>query len=114
MLVNVLLPYVPSILELVQHCAADDDRSESTIKMCYGLIGDLADSYSNGQIKQLLLAEWVVQTLRSKVRVTQDTKATMRWAKEVSILSFLCLSNPRRVAPLPVKFTQLKGVQRPC
>ena len=83
LLVNLLLPYVPSILELLQRCFQDEERSDALTKLAYGLIGDLADAYPNGEIKPYLLVNWVASELRSKQRMPQETKKTMRWAREV-------------------------------
>ncbi|CDO70451.1 hypothetical protein BN946_scf184999.g92 [Trametes cinnabarina] len=81
--VDLLLPHVPSMLELVQRCLADSERTENTIKLAVGLLGDLADAFPNGQIKQLLLAEWIANELRMKSRVSPETKKTVRWAREM-------------------------------
>ncbi|PAV15828.1 ARM repeat-containing [Pyrrhoderma noxium] len=81
--VSLLLPYVQSILELVQRCLADEERPESVIRMSLGLIGDLADAFPSGQIKQLLLTDWLAQTLRQKTRLSAETKKTLRWAREM-------------------------------
>ena len=80
---DLLLPYVPSILELVQRCLGDSERTESTIKLAVGLVGDLADTFPNGQIKQFLLADWLANELRMKGRMAPETKKTLRWAREV-------------------------------
>ena len=81
--VQLLLPHSSNILELVQRCLADDDRSETTVKLCFGLLGDLADCFPNGQLKQLLLSEWIASDLRNKRGMSQETKKTLRWAREV-------------------------------
>lgn len=81
--VQLLLPHSSNILELIQRCLADDDRSETTVKLCFGLLGDLADCFPNGQLKQLLLSEWIASDLRNKRGMSQETKKTMRWAREV-------------------------------
>ncbi|KAF9813282.1 hypothetical protein IEO21_05666 [Rhodonia placenta] len=81
--VTLLLPYVQSILELVQRVIADNERSDSAFKLCIGLIGDLADAFPDGQIKQLLLAEWIMTELRARGRLPQETRKTMRWAREM-------------------------------
>ena len=55
----------------------------------FGLIGDLADSFPNGQLKRLLLQEWFASELRNKRGLSAEAKKTMRWAKEVShVLTF--------------------------
>jgi hypothetical protein len=53
------------------------------VKLAYGLLGDLADCFPNGEIKHLLLSEWVASELRSKLRMPTETKKTLRWAREV-------------------------------
>ncbi len=84
-IVGELLPYAPTILELVQRSLADSDRTESTVRLAIGLIGDLADSFPNGDIKSLLLTEWIAVELRSKGRGhSPETKRTIKWAREVS------------------------------
>lgn len=81
--VQLLLPHVQSILELIQRCLSDDERTEAMAKSAFGLLGDLADSFPNGQIKQLLLQEWIATELRNRRGMTSEVKKTMRWAKEV-------------------------------
>jgi importin subunit beta-1 len=81
--VRLLLPHTQSILELVQRSLADDERTDSLLKLALGLLGDLAEPFPNGEIKQLLLSEWVAAELRSKGRLPSDIKKTMRWAREV-------------------------------
>ncbi|KAI5118628.1 hypothetical protein M0805_006995 [Coniferiporia weirii] len=80
---QLLPPYVQSILELVQRCLADEERPESVVRLSMGLVGDLADSFPNGQIKQYLLVEWLAQALRQKTRLSAETKKTVRWAREM-------------------------------
>jgi hypothetical protein len=79
----VLLPHVPAILELVQRCLSDEERSDSITRASFGIIGDLADIFNSGQIRQLLLAEWLANELRSRARLPAETKKTLRWAREV-------------------------------
>ncbi|KIM58066.1 hypothetical protein SCLCIDRAFT_1218905 [Scleroderma citrinum Foug A] len=81
--VGLLLPHSSTILDLIQRCLADDERSESTVRLCFGLIGDLADCFHTGQLKQLLLSEWVAAELRNKRGMSPETKKTMRWAREM-------------------------------
>lgn len=82
-----MLPYVPSIFELIQRSLTDDEKPETVVKLALGLIGDLADTFSNGQLKQVLLADWVALALRNKSRLSPDAKKTLRWAKEVGYTS---------------------------
>jgi len=81
--VQLLLPHSSNVLEFIQRCLADDERTEPTVKLCFGLLGDLADCFPNGQLKQLFLSEWVASELRTKRGMSQETKKTMRWAREM-------------------------------
>lgn len=83
--VNLLLQHAPSVLELIQRCLTDDEKTESLVKLCYGLLGDLADSFPGGQLKQLLLQPWIASELKARHRMNQDVKKTMRWARDVSL-----------------------------
>lgn len=80
---GLLLPHVQSIMELIQRCLADSERTDISVRLCAGLIGDLADAFPDGQIKQYLLAEWIANELRTKARLPLETKKTIRWAREV-------------------------------
>lgn len=79
-----------TILELIQRCLADDERLDSTAKLCFGLLGDLADCFPDGLLKPYLLSEWVASELRSKRGMSSETKKTMRWAREVRIRNLQC------------------------
>ncbi|RXW20145.1 hypothetical protein EST38_g5707, partial [Candolleomyces aberdarensis] len=81
--VNFLVPHVASILDLVQRCLGEEERLDSLLRLSYGLLGDLADCYPNGQIKQYFLQQWVVSELRTKQRMVPETKKTLRWAREM-------------------------------
>ena len=94
LLVVLLLPHVQAILELVQRCLGDSERTESTIKLAVGLVGDLADTFPNGQIKQFLLADWLANELRMKGRMAPETKKTLRWAREVRQYLLYILFSP--------------------
>ncbi|KAG2052327.1 karyopherin Kap95 [Suillus hirtellus] len=78
-----LLPHVPSILELIHQCLADEERSDSIVKLSFGLIGDLADCFPNGQIKEHLLEEWIAHEFHSKRGMQQETKKMLWWAREM-------------------------------
>ena len=72
-----------SILDLVNRCVADEERTDALMRLAYGLIGDLADCFPNGEIKQLLLANWIAAEFRTRHRMPDETKKTLRWAREV-------------------------------
>jgi len=79
-----LIQHSQNILELVHRCLTDEERSDALTRLAYGLIGDLAECFANGQLKQLFLANWIASELRSRSRMPDETKKTMRWAREVS------------------------------
>ncbi|KAH6904461.1 karyopherin Kap95 [Coprinopsis sp. MPI-PUGE-AT-0042] len=81
--VHLLLNHAQSVLDLVQRCLSDDERTDVVMRLSYGLIGDLADSFPRGELKPLLLQPWIVSELRSKHRMPTETKKTMRWAREM-------------------------------
>lgn len=83
-----LLPYVQSILELVSRCVVDEERTDALMRLSYGLIGDLADCFSDGRIKQFLLANWIAAEFRTRHRMPEETKRTLRWAREVCVFAF--------------------------
>lgn len=80
---SLLIPHSQNILELVHRCLGDEERSDALMRLGYGLIGDLAECFAHGQLKQLFLAPWVASELRSRSRMPEETKRTMRWAREV-------------------------------
>ncbi|KAM6493384.1 Armadillo-type fold [Amanita muscaria] len=81
--VNLLIPHVPSMLNLLHRCFQDEERSDGLTKLAYGLLGDIADAFPNGEIKTLLLVNWIASELRSKHRMAQEARKTMRWAREM-------------------------------
>lgn len=83
-LAALLLPHVSAMLDLVRRTFDDDERTDAAMKLGFGLIGDLADTFPNGQIKEYLLADWIALSLKNKSRLSPETKKTMRWAREVS------------------------------
>jgi importin subunit beta-1 len=87
---QLLLPYVPSVLDLIHRTLMDEDRTENVFKLSMGLIGDIADTFPNGEISQHLLSDWIVgQLIKAKGRgQSAETKRTMKWAREVSLLCY--------------------------
>jgi importin subunit beta-1 len=85
---QLLTPHAPVILELVQKVLVDDNSGEPLDKLAFGVIGDLADAFPNGEIKPLLLAEWMATSLVSRKGYDKETKTTVKWAREVLPSSF--------------------------
>jgi len=82
---HLILPYVPGVIDLLKRTCQDEDRSDTVYIKAMGLVGDLAEAFPNGEIRDQLLAEWVVNNLvKSKPRgLTQEGKRTIKWAKEM-------------------------------
>jgi len=78
------------ILELVQKVLADDNSGEPLDKLAFGIVGDLADAFPNGEIKPLLLAEWIASSLVLRKGYDKETKTTVKWAREVRRLFLFC------------------------
>lgn len=77
------MEHTPAMLKLVRQ-AYEEEGADLTLKTGAGLIGDLAETFSNGQLKELLLSDWVLVMLKTKTR-NADLKKTLRWAREVSL-----------------------------
>lgn len=57
-----------------------------------GLIGDLADAFPGGELREQLLTEWIINNLlKGKPRLTTtEAKRTLKWAKEVRDILSQC------------------------
>ncbi|CUA76060.1 Importin subunit beta-1 [Rhizoctonia solani] len=78
-----LLPYVPTMLGLCARALSDEERPDTIVRAAFGLIGDLADLYSKGQIKQLLTEGWLTSALQQKPKgAPQETKRVLKYARE--------------------------------
>lgn len=73
------------MMDLIRRTLEDEDKTEAALKLAIGLVGDLADTFPNGDVKEFLLADWVAFSLKNKSRVSSETRKTMRWAREVSV-----------------------------
>ena len=85
--VQVLLSHVNSIFTFLHLCLTDQDRTEYILKSSIGLIGDLAEAFPNGQLKEALGSAWISDILkqgRTKNSGGPETRKVAKWAKEVS------------------------------
>lgn len=78
---SLLVEHIPSIFQFL-HIVYDEDHSETVLKQSAGLIGDLAETFPNGQLKEVLLHDWVASLLKTKIR-NSEVKKTLRWAREM-------------------------------
>jgi len=90
--VQLMVPHAPAILELVQKVLTDDNSGEPLDKLAFGVIGDLADAFPNGELKPLLLADWIATSLVSRKGYDKETKLTVKWAREVRRSPLPCLA----------------------
>jgi hypothetical protein len=83
--VDILLPHVNSIFSFLHLALTDQDRTETILRSSIGLLGDLAEAFPRGQLKEALGSPWVAEVLktaRTKAGGT-ETKRLAKWAKEV-------------------------------
>lgn len=83
---DILLPYINSIFTFLHLSVTDQDRTEAILRSSIGLVGDLAEAFPNGQLKEPLNAPWIAEMLkagRTKMGGS-ETKKVAKWAKEVS------------------------------
>ncbi|KAM0786088.1 hypothetical protein ACM66B_006899 [Microbotryomycetes sp. NB124-2] len=82
---DILLPHVNGLLNFLHIALTDQDRTEAILKSTLGLIGDLAEAFPNGQLKEPLSQAWVGDVLkagRTKMG-SSETKKIAKWAKEM-------------------------------
>ncbi|KAI4866648.1 ARM repeat-containing protein [Hypoxylon rubiginosum] len=80
-----LEPYVQSIFQLLNIISQDMNRSESLMRSCMGVIGDLADAFPNGELAEAFRQDWVTAMIK-ETKTNRDfqsrTLETARWARE--------------------------------
>ncbi|XP_076458864.1 importin subunit beta-1-like [Babylonia areolata] len=82
--VNLLQPHVAHIISFIEHISMDEDKSDSNIAACCGLLGDLCTAFSLSIMPMLekdTIQNLLTQGRRSKV---QKAKTLATWAtKEI-------------------------------
>jgi hypothetical protein len=89
---QLLLPYIQAMFGFLNLCFTDQDRTEVIMKNAIGVLGDLAEAFPNGELKQPLSADWVqdgLKAARSRGATASELRRIARWAKEVCCLSIL-------------------------
>ncbi|OAA60553.1 importin beta-1 subunit [Niveomyces insectorum RCEF 264] len=79
-------PYVQPIFQLLNVIASDTNRSEALMRSSMGVIGDLAEAYSHGELAEALRQEWVLRLIketRANREYSPRTVETARWAREL-------------------------------
>jgi len=71
------------MLDLIRRTLDDEEHTIPGVTSCFGLMGDLADSFSEGQIKDQLLVDWVATAFKNKTRIPSESRNSMRYAREM-------------------------------
>ncbi|KAK8241286.1 armadillo-type protein [Phyllosticta capitalensis] len=80
-----LVPYVEAIFSLLHTVQTDPNRTEALMRSSMGVIGDLADTFPEGEFAELFRAEWIMamaKETRSNRDFSSRTIETARWARE--------------------------------
>jgi len=82
---ELLQPYVESIFGLLNIVWVDQNRTEGLLRSSMGVIGDLAESFPNGEYTPLYRSDWLMAMIK-ETRTNRDfqprTIDTARWARE--------------------------------
>ncbi|GAA5945153.1 karyopherin beta [Sporobolomyces koalae] len=82
---DVLLPYIGGVFGFLHLALTDQDRTETILRSAIGVIGDLAEAFPNGQLREPLSSPWVAEILkagRTKLGGSETKKVT-KWAREM-------------------------------
>jgi importin subunit beta-1 len=80
-----LAPYVESVFSLLQTIFQDPNRSEALLRTSMGVIGDLSETFPNGEYSASFSQQWVTnmaREVRANKEYSQRTQDTARWARE--------------------------------
>ncbi|CAO3657774.1 unnamed protein product [Umbelopsis ramanniana] len=84
--IHLLAPHVPAIFGFLGMVTTEDTPTETLVRSTVGLIGDFADAFQGGELKQYLAADWVmalIREARSNRHYSDSTREVARWAKEM-------------------------------
>ncbi|KAL9128190.1 MAG: hypothetical protein Q9217_003090 [Psora testacea] len=80
-----LTPYVEPIFKVLGVIAQDPNRSEALLRSAMGVIGDLADTFPNGEYAGLFRQDWLtalIKDVKTNREFQPRTTETARWARE--------------------------------
>lgn len=80
-----LQPYVESIFQLLNIVCIEPNRSEGLLRSSMGVIGDIAESFPNGEFASFYRADWLsimIRETRNNREFSGRTIETARWARE--------------------------------
>jgi importin subunit beta-1 len=100
---SLLMQYVEPIVHLLRIVHQDPNRTEALLRSSCGVIGDLADAFPHGELRDLFREDFLTALAR-ETRANQDfmgrTRETARWARE-QIKRQLGMSDPFESRLLP-------------
>ncbi|KAJ1736007.1 karyopherin Kap95 [Coemansia biformis] len=82
---QLIQPQTQTIVGFMNFVYNDPTRSEDVTRAMIGLLGDLADSFPNGEIRDYLRADWI-QALVKEGRASargSSTRVVSRWARDM-------------------------------
>lgn len=81
-----LKPFVETIFTFLQSISTDAsaERSEPLLRSAVGLLGDLCNAFSGGELKPMLSASWIPELVKEARNRSfgQETRRTAAWARE--------------------------------
>ncbi|GAA5987867.1 hypothetical protein JCM11641_003514 [Rhodosporidiobolus odoratus] len=82
---DLLLPHIATIFGFLHLALTDQDRTEVILRSAIGLLGDLAEAFPNGQLKEPFSSPWVDEVLRAgRTKMgSAETKKVAKWAREM-------------------------------
>ncbi|KAJ1834510.1 karyopherin Kap95 [Coemansia sp. RSA 2711] len=82
---QLLSPQVQSIMGFMSFVYNDQTRSEDVTKAMIGLLGDLADAFPNGDVREYLRAEWIQALIREGRSGARGSsiRTLSRWARDM-------------------------------
>ncbi|GAA6005310.1 karyopherin beta [Rhodotorula paludigena] len=82
---DLLLPYIADFFTFLHLTLTDQDRTETILRSAIGLLGDLAEAFPNGQLKEPLSSPWVSELLKAgRTKLGgPETKKVAKWAREM-------------------------------
>jgi importin subunit beta-1 len=82
---EVLRAYIEPVFVLLHLISTDGNRNESLVRSSMGVIGDIAETYPNGELVEIFGQEWLtsfIKETKTNREYTQRTIDTAKWARE--------------------------------
>jgi importin subunit beta-1 len=85
---NCLSPYIPTVFGFLRHVGTHPERTESGIRSTLGLLGDLAETFPVGSMRQFFVGpngSWIdplIREVKAK-KMGSATRDVSKWAREM-------------------------------